>query len=142
MKNGLFFMPDCLHLCMRTFTEFFIKKRIDIQAIKKAKPDLYSEFERDYAEMGEKSFDHSKKFWFNKLRHQFLLEGVEGGRGQAKPGLGENLNKGNKIAAKPTGFRPKNTGAIAVKSPNVGESDDVASPSGEESVSTDRKSVV
>src|SRR5690606_861267 len=135
MTNGSFFISDCLHLCMLTFTEFFNKKKIDIQAIKNAKPDLYSEFERDYTEMGEKSFDHSKKFWFNKLRHQFLLEEVDGGRAQTQSAANENLNKGNKVAAKPTGFRPKNTGAVAAKHHHVGDSGDTASPSLEESSS-------
>src|SRR5690606_1186446 len=135
MTNGSFFISDCLHLCMLTVTEFFNKKKIDIQAMKNAKPDLYSEFERDYTEMGEKSFDHSKKFWFNKLRHQFLLEEVDGGRAQTQSAANENLNKGNKVAAKPTGFRPKNTGAVAAKHHHVGDSGDTASPSLEESSS-------
>jgi hypothetical protein len=55
------------------FTEFFKKKRIDLAALKNAEPALFSEFETHYAQMGEKSFDHSKKYWFNKLRRQFQL---------------------------------------------------------------------
>jgi hypothetical protein len=56
-----------------TFEEFFIKKRIDLPALKKAEPGLFSEFKTHFFEMGEKSFDHTKKYWFNKLRHQFHL---------------------------------------------------------------------
>lgn len=62
---------------MLTFTEFFTKKKIDIIALQKSRPDLYEEFDRDYALMGEKSFDHSKKFWFNRLRKEYLLEEIE-----------------------------------------------------------------
>ena len=56
-----------------TFEDFFKKKRIDLTALEKAEPDLFSEFRVHYEEMGEKSFDHTKKYWFNKLRHQFQL---------------------------------------------------------------------
>lgn len=56
-----------------TFEEFFIKKRIDLPALEKAEPALFSEFKMHFEEMGEKSFDHTKKYWFNKLRHQFHL---------------------------------------------------------------------
>ena len=62
---------------MLTFTEFFTKKKIDIIALQNSRPDLYQEFDRDYALMGEKSFDHSKKFWFNRLRKEYLLEEIE-----------------------------------------------------------------
>lgn len=56
-----------------TFEEFFKKKRIDLGALEKAEPALFSEFKTHYEKMGEKSFDHTKKFWFNKLRLQYLL---------------------------------------------------------------------
>lgn len=54
-----------------TFEEFFKKKKIDLDALRAAEPDLFLEFETHYAEMGEKSFDHTKKYWFNKLRLRF-----------------------------------------------------------------------
>ncbi|HEY1010632.1 MAG: hypothetical protein ACO1NS_09715 [Daejeonella sp.] len=54
-----------------TFEEFFIKKKIDLAQLKAAEPGLYSEFESHYRQMGEKSFDHSKKFLFNKLRRVY-----------------------------------------------------------------------
>src|SRR5690606_16252147 len=57
-----------------TFEEFFSKKRIDLIQLTKADPELVSEFKSHFVQMGEKSFDHSKKFWFNKLRKQFHLK--------------------------------------------------------------------
>ena len=56
-----------------TFEEFFAKKRIDLVQLEKAEPVLYSEFKSHFAAMGEKSFDHTKKFWFNKLRGIYHL---------------------------------------------------------------------
>jgi hypothetical protein len=56
-----------------TLEEFFKKKRIDLAALEKAEGVLFSEFKAHYGEMGEKSFDHTKKYWFNKLRRQFPL---------------------------------------------------------------------
>ena len=56
-----------------TFDEFFKKKRIDLDALEKGDPGLYSEFKKHYHEMGEKSFDHTKKYWFNKIRRQYSL---------------------------------------------------------------------
>jgi len=55
------------------FEEFFKKKRIDLVALDKAEPALFSEFKTHFEKMGEKSFDHTKKYWFNKLRHQYHL---------------------------------------------------------------------
>jgi len=56
-----------------TFEEFFIKKNIDLPALKAANPSLFEEFHLHFTIMGEKSFDHSKKFWFNRLRKDFKL---------------------------------------------------------------------
>ncbi len=53
------------------FEEFFKKKRIDLDALQKVEPALFSEFKNHFVLMGEKSFDHTKKYWFNKLRLQF-----------------------------------------------------------------------
>jgi hypothetical protein len=55
------------------FEEFFKKKKIDLPVLEKAEPALFSEFKIHYGQMGEKSFDHTKKYWFNKLRRQFPL---------------------------------------------------------------------
>jgi hypothetical protein len=51
-----------------TFEEFLIKKKIDPVQLKNVEQAFFDEFKRLFIEMGEKSFDHSKKFWFNKLR--------------------------------------------------------------------------
>jgi hypothetical protein len=56
-----------------TFEEFFAKKKIDLDQLKHAEPVLFDEFRFDYAQMGEKSFDHTKKYWFNKLRKIYHL---------------------------------------------------------------------
>src|ERR1700680_1402449 len=56
-----------------TFEEFFKKKKIDLAVLEQAEPALFSEFKVQYDQMGEKSFDHTKKYWFNKLRRQFQL---------------------------------------------------------------------
>ena len=57
-----------------TFEEFIIKKKIDLAAFKTAEPVLFLEFQSHYSQMGEKSFDHSKKFLFNKLRRAYHLK--------------------------------------------------------------------
>ncbi len=59
-----------------TFEEFFAKKKIDLTQLSAAKPMLYEEFREHYALMGEKSFDHTKKYWFNRLRKDYLLKAV------------------------------------------------------------------
>ncbi|HVV53962.1 MAG TPA: hypothetical protein VHC47_01485 [Mucilaginibacter sp.] len=56
-----------------TFEDFFAKKRIDLAALERAEPALFSEFKTHYERMGEKSFDYTKKYWFNKLRLQYHL---------------------------------------------------------------------
>lgn len=71
-----------------TFEEFLIKKKIDPVQFSINEPALFSEFRSHFAQMGEKSFDHSKKFLFNKLRRANHL--VE----EAKPAreiVGTNL---------------------------------------------------
>ena len=56
-----------------TFEEFFRKKKIDLEALGKAEPALLAEFKTHFEQMGEKSFDHTKKYWFNKLRLIYRL---------------------------------------------------------------------
>jgi hypothetical protein len=56
-----------------TFEEFFLKKKIDLALLEKGKPELFIEFKSHYEQMSEKSFDHSKKYWFNALRQDFKL---------------------------------------------------------------------
>ncbi len=59
-----------------TFEVFLIKKKIDPVQLKNTEQALFSEFNSHFNEMGEKSFDHSKKFWFNKLRRANPLKEV------------------------------------------------------------------
>jgi len=54
-----------------TFGEFFKKKKISLQLLQQGEPALFLEFEKHYEQMGEKSFDHTKKYWFNQLRRRF-----------------------------------------------------------------------
>jgi hypothetical protein len=56
-----------------TFEEFLKKKRIDLATMEKAEPGLSAEFRDHYELMGERSFDHTKKYWFNRLRHKYHL---------------------------------------------------------------------
>lgn len=57
-----------------TFEEFLTKKKIDLALFQSAEPGLFTEFQNHYLQMGEKSFDHSKKFLFNKLRRAYHLK--------------------------------------------------------------------
>jgi hypothetical protein len=59
-----------------TFEEFLLKKKIDPVQLQNADQDFFDEFKSHFIEMGEKSFDHSKKFWFNKLRRTYPLAEV------------------------------------------------------------------
>jgi hypothetical protein len=54
-----------------TFEEFFKKKKIDLDQLAIAEPVLFAELKDHYAQMGEKSFDHTKKYWFNQLRRTY-----------------------------------------------------------------------
>lgn len=58
---------------MLTFEEFFKKKKIDLQQLQLLEPALYAEFSNHYPVMGEKSFDYTKKYWFNNLRRLYPL---------------------------------------------------------------------
>lgn len=59
-----------------TFEEFLSKKKIDSSLFRSGEQFLFLEFESHFEQMGEKSFDHSKKFWFNKLRRAYPLKEV------------------------------------------------------------------
>ncbi|MEH6304470.1 hypothetical protein RYH73_02385 [Olivibacter sp. CPCC 100613] len=95
-----------------TFEDFFIKKRIDLHQLEKAEPQLYSEFKSHFELMGEKSFDHTKKFWFNRLRKNFHLS--ENVTVSSTPITSSSLDENKAVAAaespqavKPTGFKPR-----------------------------------
>jgi hypothetical protein len=94
-----------------TFEEFFNKKRIDLVALRAAEPGLFTEFEKHFAQMGEKSFDHTKKYWFNKLRLQYHLapelkpEKMHQENRLAEQTIIETLTEN--IPAPSTGFKPR-----------------------------------
>ncbi|WP_257666540.1 hypothetical protein [Parapedobacter tibetensis] len=92
-----------------TFEEFFIKKKIDLVQLQRANPDLYAEFYDHYIQMGEKSFDHTKKYWFNRLRKEYLLEEREpiNAKSTAIPSPSAKEPPPSTIAAKPAGFKPR-----------------------------------
>ena len=54
-----------------TFEEFFTKKKINLVTLQQDEPALFFEFKVHFEKMGEKSFDHTKKYWFNKLRLRY-----------------------------------------------------------------------
>src|SRR3546814_16238396 len=57
-------------LLYMTVEEFFQKKKIDLTTLGAERPALLDEFKKHFEAMGEKSFDHNKKYWFNKLRRR------------------------------------------------------------------------
>jgi len=101
-----------------TFEEFFKKKRIDLIALQKGDAALFSEFKTHFEQMGEKSFDHTKKYWFNKLRHVYLLpaeiktEKVKIDNPLAEQTITESLIESATPAPK-SGFSPKFRTGIA-----------------------------
>lgn len=102
-----------------TFEEFFGKKKIDLVQLQRAKPNLYEEFRQHYTQMGEKSFDHTKKYWFNRLRKEFLLNETETQTEKhvvTKPVAASGLSAAE--AAKPTGFKPRFKAATARATPD------------------------
>jgi len=99
-----------------TFEEFFVKKKIDLVLFEKAEPNLFNEFRSHFSLMGEKSFDHTKKFWFNKLRRLYHLPSPEKTIPAAKPAIvtqAEPLSSPT-IEQKPA-FKPRFKSAIMAK---------------------------
>lgn len=104
-----------------TFEEFFNKKRIDLGLMRDAEPALYSEFKSHFELMGEKSFDHTKKFWFNKLRHLYHL---------AEPAKKAITQEETQIAsqAEPLSSPTIEQGSAAIQPPTVQEAKPSAAP--------------
>ncbi|SFT01588.1 hypothetical protein, partial [Sphingobacterium wenxiniae] len=97
---------------MVTFEEFFTKKKIDLSRLKADNQALYQEFAAHYALMGEKSFDHTKKFWFNRLRKNYLLpdasvEKTQTPNQDATLDIAVTSNSPGTETVKPTGFKPR-----------------------------------
>lgn len=87
-----------------TFEEFFNKKKIDLDALKAAKAELYNELKSHYEQMSEKSYDHTKKFWFNKLRLEFPLK--EEIKPKAEPVKTEESNPNQASQPATSGYKP------------------------------------
>jgi hypothetical protein len=84
---------------MLTFEEFFNKKKIDLQQLQQAEPALFAEFSKHYPLMGEKSFDHTKKYWFNNLRRTYpLAQAVKPHNVQAEA-ISQTATQGIAVAA-------------------------------------------
>lgn len=118
-----------------TFEEFFNKKRIDLVALRAAEPGLFAEFEKHFAQMGEKSFDHTKKYWFNKLRLQYHLapeqkpEKMHLENRLAEQTIVETLTE--RIPAASAGFKPRFKPGMASKP--ASPTSDVKNPAPEDS---------
>ncbi|WP_345954525.1 hypothetical protein [Mucilaginibacter sp. PAMB04168] len=123
------------------FEEFFKKKKINLDALQQGDLGLFSEFKEHYEQMGEKSFDHTKKFWFNKLRRQYPLppevktEKLRAENQIAEQTVSDTLtepsprNEAPKLGFKPK-FKTTETSTAAPATPNPVENntvDDMAS---------------
>jgi len=101
-----------------TFEEFFKKKKIDLSQLQSSEPALFAEFKSHYNQMGEKSFDHTKKYWFNQLRRRFVppvevkAEKVIIENPIAEQTITESLTE---PAAPSTGFKPRFKAATVAK---------------------------
>lgn len=90
--------------------------------MEKAEPALFSEFKAHYEQMGEKSFDHTKKYWFNKTRRRYPLapeiktEKPHIANPLAEQTITEGLTEAVPVSALPkVGFVPKFRGAAPPK---------------------------
>lgn len=103
-----------------TFEEFLIKKKIDAIQLKAKEQAFFSEFESHFLQMGEKSFDHSKKFWFNKLRRTYHLKEEpkpvkEEGKIDRIPGSAQNKSVNEVINQEKPAYAPRFKAASAQK---------------------------
>jgi hypothetical protein len=55
------------------FEKFLISKKINAASFRLAEPERFSNLEAEFNLMGSKSFDHSKKFIFNRLRLKYPI---------------------------------------------------------------------
>ncbi|MFS8617862.1 MAG: hypothetical protein FWJ85_13650 [Solitalea sp.] len=111
-----------------TFEEFFQKKKIDLKALASERPALFEEFKAHYEAMGEKSFDHTKKYWFNKLRRSYPLPvqetPVTETRKSTAAAVAKPARTGSEtapVASKPTGFKPRFKAGKTVAKPQPAE---------------------
>jgi hypothetical protein len=120
---------------MMTFEQFFLKKKIDLAALAQNKPDLFLEFKSHYAQMGEKSFDHTKKYWFNQLRLSNKLSEEDESRlksllyppKEVIAAKEEAPSASTEITnTKPPGFKPRFKAPINPQSDVIKKEDDLA----------------
>lgn len=55
------------------FSAFLEKKKIDSVQFKRSDPGTWEDYRKDFTEMGEVSFDYSRKFQLNNLRKLYPL---------------------------------------------------------------------
>jgi hypothetical protein len=109
-----------------TFEEFFKKKKIDLALLQNGEPALFAEFKKHYEQMGEKSFDHTKKYWFNQLRRRFpappevKVEKVHIENQLAEQTIADTLTE---PATSSVGFKPRFKAGMASK-PAEGKPED------------------
>ncbi len=128
---------------MITFEEFFLKKKIDLETFQASKPDLFMEFKAHFAQMNEKSFDHTKKYWFNDLRREFhlseekeviLKEALKPKETPPISAVVEETIKESTTVVKPAGFKPRFNAPVAERIkehvPVEKESEEVQKPAG------------
>jgi len=103
-----------------TFEGFFKKKKISLDLLQNSEPALFAEFKNHYKQMGEKSFDHTKKYWFNKLRlkcpapAEIKVEKIHIENQLAEQTINEALSEETAPAAT-TGFKPRFKAAVTAK---------------------------
>jgi hypothetical protein len=116
-----------------TFEEFFLKKKIDLELFKKGNLDLYIEFKAHFEQMSDKSFDHTKKYWFNDLRRQFplseekeiaLKEALKPKDSIPNTAITDEIKGAIEVLTpKPAGFKPR------FKTPSLAESSSIKAES-------------
>ena len=83
-------------------------------------PALFAEFKNHYEQMGEKSFDHTKKYWFNQLRLKYpapaeiKVEKIHIENQLAEQTINEALSEASAPTAA-TGFKPRFKAVMAAK---------------------------
>src|SRR5476651_758162 len=103
-----------------TFEEFFKKKKISLDLLQAGEPALFAEFKNHYEQMGEKSFDHTKKYWFNQLRLKYpapvetKVEKIHIENQLAEQTINQALSEVSSLTAT-TGFKPRFQAATAAK---------------------------
>ena len=87
------------------FEIFLKKKRIDSDRFHKERPSEWEAYQKLFEQMGPKSFDHQKKFFFNPLRLSFpYQEALEAPHSERK-----KLRKKPRLLPKQSGQADRST---------------------------------